>query len=44
MTRICEHLRVHVFANGEYLKTAKTLQTPSGEKIDDEVLTIGEVH
>ena len=44
MSSISEHLRVHVFGNGSYLKTAKILQTPNGEKLDEQILTIDEVH
>ena len=44
MTSISEHLRINVFGNGSYLKSAKSLQTPDGDELDEDLLIIGEVH
>ena len=43
MLGISEHLRVTVFNNGSYLHTAKSLQTPAGDDLDEDLLVIGEV-
>ena len=43
MLHISQHLRVNVFNNGSYLNTAKSLQTPCGDALDEDLLMIGEV-